>query len=108
MSRSVASGKKTRQILEEALTCADLQVPDWSQEEYYTFAERTMQEYAHLQKSDMHLNYKNVLKAAIAQVMDQIRPRTCLPHDGNKKEANDTLLPILVQVIIASNGLRSC
>ena len=106
--RAPKLSEKARQTLEEALSTADISrqtLEDWSAESYYNFAERTMREYTKLQKSDMHLNYNNVFKAAIAQALDQVRPKECLPHDGNKKEALETLLPILVKV---SNDFYRC
>ena len=62
------------------------------------FAERTLQEYAVLQKSAVHLNRRKVLKAAIGQSMSAIRPRTCLPHDGDIDKALEALLPVAEKV----------
>ena len=58
------------------------------------FAERSLQEYMELQKSPLHLNYKNVFTAAIRQVMCQVVPDTDKPLGGDVDKVCNLLLPI--------------
>ena len=62
------------------------------------FAERSCQEYMELQKSPMHLNCKNILTAAIGQVMCQVVPDTDKPLGGNVEQVCDILFPICQKV----------
>ena len=55
-------------------------------------------EYGARQKSRCHFHRHNVLRAAVAQVFVQIRPKTLLPHDGDTAAAIDSLMPVMEQV----------
>ena len=70
---------------------------------YEAFAMRVMKEYKGLQRSKGRSNCVKVLKAAIAQVFDQIRPKSSVPNfNFDAKAAHKTLLPIIKQVDISS------
>lgn len=64
------------------------------------FAERSCQEYLELQKSPLHLNFKNIVTAAIGQVMCQVVPDTEKPLDGNVEKVRDILIPICQKVCL--------
>ena len=80
----------------------DIQVEGWTTNEYYCFALRVMQEYQQLQKSPLHSNKKKVLQASISQVFAQVRPKSSVPHKGDKDLALQVLLPVAVKVIDVS------
>ena len=82
----------------ETLQGLGLACDGWSMEQYYMFASRTFREYIALQKSPLHFNRMNVLRAAVAQVFHQIRPRDRLPHGGDKAVTAQVLLPVLAKV----------
>lgn len=67
------------------------------------FAERSLQEYVELQKSPLHLNYKNIFTAAIRQVMCQVVPDTDKPLGGDVDKVCNVLLPICQKAGFASN-----
>ena len=60
----------------------------------FVFAERTMMEYASMQKSPTHMNAKNVFTGAIGQVMRQVVPPTDQPCGGDVPKVFDLLFPI--------------
>ena len=62
------------------------------------FTERTCQEYIMLQKSPLHLNCRNIVTAAIGQVMCQVVPDTDKPLGGNVDKVCDILFPICQKV----------
>ena len=67
---------------------------------YYAFTERALKEYKTLQKSEIHLNKRNVFKSAISQVMEQVRPASDKPFLGEASTAADALMPVLTQVVV--------
>ena len=71
--------------------------------QYITFAERVLREYCGLQKSPLHFNRRKILKAAVAQAMSQVRPKTNLPHDGNKDVCVEFLMPHMEKVFQVPN-----
>ncbi len=63
---------------------------------YVLFAERTIQEYKQLQKSGpLHLNIRKVFKAAVGQMMQQVRPKSARPCHGNSTTVMQDLLPVV-------------
>ena len=64
----------------------------------FLFAERSLQEYAALQKSPLHTNARNLYRAAIGQVMCQVVPETDKPLDGNASKVFECLWPVCQKV----------
>ena len=64
----------------------------------FLFAERSMQEYAAMQKSPLHINARNVYRAAIGQVMCQVVSDTDKPLDGNASKVFECLWPVCQKV----------
>lgn len=62
------------------------------------FAERSLQEYMVLQKTPLHLNCKNILTAAIGQVMCQVVPDTDKPLGGDVDKVCEVLFTICQKV----------
>jgi len=61
----------------------------------FLFAERSLREYAALQKSPLHINARNVYKAAIiGQVMCQVVPDTDKPLGGSVTKVFELLYPL--------------
>ena len=58
------------------------------------FAERSLQEYAMMQKSPLHINARNVFAAAIGQVMCQVVPASDKPLGGSVTNVFESLFPI--------------
>ena len=72
--------------------------PHWTARVFEVFAERSLREYSDLQKSDVHDNREKVFRAAISQVMEQVRPVISQPFDGDLTKAAAALMPVLAQV----------
>ena len=66
----------------------------------FLFAERSMQEYAGMQRSPLHINARKLYIAAIGQVMRQVVPSTDRPLKGNVTKIFDfdLLFPICQKV----------
>ena len=96
-----ASGLQPPQVerLQQALKKIKLP-PKWSGRVYEVFAERTLRQYKDLQKSLVHANCEKVLRAAVAQVMEQVRPVITQPYDGDVDKATVALTPALLEVSI--------
>ena len=94
---------KESKALTEALNNIDLP-PDWAANLFYAFTERTVKEYKTLQKSEIHLNRKKVYKSAISQVMEQVRPKSTKPYNGDTSKAMVTLMPVLTQVVVSTGS----
>ena len=94
---------KESKVLTEALNNIDLP-PDWAANLFYAFTERTIKEYKTLQKSEIHLNRQKVYKSAISQVMEQVRPASTKPYNGDTSKALVTLMPVLTQVVVSTGS----
>ena len=107
--RCRASTLKPEKIaaLQAALAKARLP-PHWTARVFEVFAERCLREYSDLQKSKVHANREKVLRAAISQVMEQVRPVVSQPFDGDLTKATAVLMPVLVQVICICTSCSLC
>lgn len=72
--------------------------PGWTAAVFEVYAERSLREYMDLQKSDVHKNCNKILRAAISQVMAQVRPVISRPFEGDVTKASVTLMPALRKV----------
>ena len=82
-----------RNVASKAFAAAKLDVS-------FIFAERSLQEYADMQKSPLHVNARNVFAAAIGQVMCQVDPPEERPLGGSVTKVFEVLFPICQQVKI--------
>ena len=98
------TAKQIKTVQEMKNSCTD-----WDVEEYEVYSTRVIREYVALQRSKLHLNKQKVLKAAVARVNTQIRPKGRLPpYDGNKDEAVKALLPVVIKVNTVLNRCLCC
>lgn len=98
--RCRASTLKPEKIAALQAALAKVRLPaHWTARVFEVFAERCLREYSDLQKSEVHENRDKVLRAAISQVMEQVRPVISQPFDGDLTKAAAVLMPVLAQVI---------
>ena len=108
-TRCRASTLKAEKIAALQAALAKVRLPPhWTARVFEVFAERCLREYSDLQKSEVHENREKVLRAAISQVMEQVRPVISQPFDGDLTKAAQVLMPVLAQVICVCTSCSLC